>query len=193
MKTRVAMMISIAGVLVAGSAAALVNTQVLSGNADATPFEAEATATPLPSTTPQASTSAVASAPADTSTVTTIAAVASTPVDSTVAGAPPTQAVYAIGDSTVTIDTAGDALTIVNLTPAAGWTVTKSEAEDANNVEIKLQSGTTELDFHANLLFGVVSTSVETHDAPTTASSVEDNHGGGGHGADDSGGHGGDD
>jgi hypothetical protein len=95
----------------------------------------------------------------------------------------------------VTIDTAGDALTIVNLTPAAGWTVTKSEAEDANNVEIKLQSGTNELEFHANLLFGVVSTSVETHDESTTASSVEDDHGGGGggHGADDSGGHGGDD
>src|SRR3954454_4205167 len=187
MKTRVAMMISIAGVLVAGSAAALVNTQVLSGNADATPFEAQATATLEPSTT------VVASAPPDTSTVTTVAAVTSAPVDSTVAGAPATQAVYAIGDSMVTIDTAGDALTIVNLTPAAGWTVTKSEAEDANNVEIKLQSGTTELEFHANLLFGVVSTSVETHDASTTASSVEDNHGGGGHGADDSGGHGGDD
>ena len=48
MKTRVAMMISIAGVLVAGSAAALVNTQVLSGNADATPFEAQVDTTPAP-------------------------------------------------------------------------------------------------------------------------------------------------
>src|SRR4051794_27452608 len=103
MKTRVATMISIAGVLVAGSAAALVNTQVLSGNADAPRFGAQVTATPQPSTT------VVASAPADTSTVTTVAAVASAaPVDSTVAAAASsTQAAYAIGDSTVTIDTAG--------------------------------------------------------------------------------------
>jgi len=189
MKTRVAMMISIAGVLVAGSAAALVNTQVLSGNADATPFEAQANPTPEPSTT------VVASVP-DTSTVVPVAPVtAPAPVEPTVQANASTQAVYAIGDSTVTLDTAGDALTIVNLTPAAGWTVTKSEAEDANNVEIKLESGATGLEFHANLLFGVVSTSVETHDGSAPATSVEDNHGGGGggHGADDNGGHGGDD
>jgi hypothetical protein len=187
MKTRVAMMISIAGVLVAGSAAALVNTQVLSGNADASPFEAQVDTTRAAPTT-------VAAAVPDTTTVTTVATVGSAAeVQSTVQPSTSTQAVYAIGDSTVTLDTAGDVLTIVNLTPAAGWTVTKSEAEDANNVEILLQSVPTELEFHANLLFGVVSTSVETHDSSTTASSVEDNHGGGGHGADDGGGHGGDD
>jgi len=108
------------------------------------------------------------------------------------------QASYAIGDSTVILDTAGDTLTIVSLTPAAGWTVTKAETEDATNVEIKLQSGTNELEFHANLLFGVVTTSVESKDDSTTASSVDDSHGGG-HGADDVSGddsshsHGGDD
>ena len=78
----------------------------------------------------------------DTTTITTVAPVASpSEVESTVQPSTSTQAVYAIGDSTVTLDTAGDVLTIVNLTPAAGWTVTKSETEDANNVEIKLQSG----------------------------------------------------
>ena len=171
----------------AGSAAALVNTQVLSGNAEATPFEAQVDTTPAPPTT-------VAAPVPDTTAVTTVAPVASpAEVEPTVQPATSTQAVYAIGDSTVTLDTAGDVLTIVNLTPAARWTVTKAETEDANNVEIKLQSGPTELEFHANLLFGVVSTSVETHDGSATASSVEDNHGGGGHGSDDGGGHGGDD
>jgi hypothetical protein len=136
-----------------------------------------------------------ASSSVDTSTVVTTVAPVAAPaaVDTAVPpAASSTQAVYAIGDSTVTIDTAGDVLTIFNLTPADGWTVTKAEAEDANNVEIKLQSGTTELEFHANLLFGVVSTSVETHDSSTTATSIEDSHGGG-HGADDGGGRGGDD
>jgi hypothetical protein len=192
MKTRMAMAISIAGVLVAGSAAALVNTQVLSGSADASPFEAQAKTT-------EPSTTAVASAPADTSTVTTVApAVAPAASDTTVPAAPSsTQASYAIGDSTVILDTAGDTLTIVSLTPAAGWTVTKAESHDATNVEIELQSGANELEFHANLLFGVVTTSVETKDNSTTASSVDDSHGGG-HGADDVSGdsshsHGGDD
>src|SRR3954447_21207472 len=110
MKTRVATMISIAGVLVAGSAAALVNTQVLSGNADATPFEAQGNITAEPSST------VVTSVP-ETSTVTTVAPVAApVTVASTVQPSASTQAVYAIGDSTVTIDTAGDALTIVELT-----------------------------------------------------------------------------
>ena len=191
MKTRMAMAISIAGVLVAGSAAALVNTQVLSGSADASPFDAKANTT-------EPSTSVVISAPADTSAVTTVApAAAPAAVDTTVQAAPSTQASYAIGDSTVVLDTAGDTLTIVSLTPTAGWTVTKAENQDATNVEIKLQSGTNELEFHANLLFGVVRTSVESKDASTTASSVQDNHGGG-HGADDVSGdsshsHGGDD
>jgi len=192
MKTRMAMAISIAGVLVAGSAAALVNTQVLSGSADASPFEAQANTT-------EPFTTVVVSAPADTTVTTVAPAVAPAAADTTVQAAAPssTQASYAIGDSTVVLDTAGDTLTIVSLTPAAGWTVTKAETQDATNVEIKLQSGTNELEFHANLLFGVVTTSVESKDSSATASSVEDSHGGG-HGADDVSGdsshsHGGDD
>jgi len=186
------MALSFAGVLVAGSAAALVNTQVLSGTADPSPFDAPAEATVEPSTT------VAVSAPADSSTVTTVATtVTPTVAAPTVAPASSTQGSYPIGDSSVVLDTAGAVLTIVTVTPAPGWTVTKAESEDATNVEIKLQSGTTEMEFHANLLFGVVSTSVETKDESTTASSVEDSHGGG-HGADDapgddSGRHGGDD
>ena len=79
-------------------------------------------------------------------------------------------------------------LTIVNVTPASGWTVAKSEADDAGTVEIKLLSGSIEVDFHANLLFGVVTTSVESSEASETSNSVTSNSvddNGGRHGGDD--------
>ena len=105
-----------------------------------------------------------------------------------------TQASYAIGDSgTVTLDTVGDVLTIVGVTPANGWAVTESEAHDATNVEVKFQSGTIEVEFHANLLFGVVTTSVESHDQSATNTSVDDNGGGRHSGGDDDAEGGGDD
>lgn len=177
MKTKIATVISIAGVLIAGSAAALVNTQVLSGSASPSPLVVEA-------------------APQQTTPATTEAPVVSTPpVVGTTLPAPATaatQAVYAIGDSgTVTLDTAGDVLRIVSVTPGNGWIVTKSEIDDANTAEVKFQAGTIEVEFHANLLLGVVTTSVESKDRSTPNSSVE----GSGHGGDDDGVHegGGDD
>jgi hypothetical protein len=93
---------------------------------------------------------------------------------------------YQIGDSgTVTLDTAGDVLTIVGVTPAEGWTVTKSEIEDAFNAEIKFQSGAIEVEFHANLLLGVVTTSVESNDRSTPNATVQNSGGGGYTGGDD--------
>lgn len=183
MKTKIAMAISFAGVLVAGSAAALVNTQVLGGTTSAEPLAVDQ---PLQTQPTQPS------APVTTTVTTPVVAapVAAAPVS--------TQAVYAIGDSgTVTLDTAGDVLTITNVTPAAGWVVTKSENQDSTNVEIKFQGGTTEVEFHANLLFGVVTTSVDAHDDSVANGSVtsspapsarpsggddsgSDDHGGGG-------------
>ncbi len=180
MKTRIATMISIAGVLVAGSAAALVNTQVLSGSAAPSPLSIDAAPQTSQSTLPAPTLSGVS---------TTVAAV--TPRTTPVLAPAATQAVYAIGTSgTVTLDTAGDVLTIVDVTPADGWFITKSEREDATNVEVKFQSGSVEVEFHANLLFGVVTTSVESDDESSTSDSVDDNsarHGGDddGHGSDD--------
>jgi hypothetical protein len=76
--------------------------------------------------------------------------------------------------------------------PTAGWTVTKQENEDAANVEIKFQNGAVEVEFHANLQFGIVSPSVETKNESESSNSVDDD--GGRHGGDDDGGsHGGDD
>lgn len=187
MKTRIVTVISLAGVLVAGSAAALVNTQVLGGNASTSPQVADAAS--LSSTTAPV----VIAAPIET-TPTAPPAAAATVATPPPAAPAPTQAAYAIGDSgTVTLDTVGDVLTIVGVTPVEGWTVTKSEAQDATNVEVKFQSGTVEVEFHANLLFGVVTTSVESHDQSATNTSVDD-HGGGRHsGGDDDGEGGGDD
>ena len=184
MKTKIAMVISIAGVLVAGSAAALVNAQVLGGTTSASPLVVDNGVQTVP-TTPTVTLAPVVSSPP---------VAATNPAAQAVTAA--TQAMYAVGDSgTVTLDTAGDVLTIVGVTPASGWTVTKSEAQDSTNVEVKFQNGTTEVEFHANLLFGVVTPSVESHDASTTNSSVDASGGGSGqHGNDDAGDdHGGDD
>jgi hypothetical protein len=171
MKTRIAMMISIAGVLVAGSAAALVNTQVLGGGSSSSALGVDAapqTSQSTPATTPEVPTTSVA-APAP--------AIAPTPPTAVAAV---TQGVYAIGSAgSVTLDTAGDVLTILNVSPTSGWTVTKSENQDTANVEIKLQSGTIEADFHANLLFGVVTTSVQSVDGSKTTVSVDDKGGSG--------------
>jgi hypothetical protein len=199
MKTKIAMLISTAGVLVAGSAAALVNTQVLGGSTPSSALVIDAT----PSSETVATSGSVP-------LVTTPSGGTATVVTSTVGSA--TQASFAIGNAgTVVLDTAGDVLTIVGVSPASGWTVTKSEHEDATNVEIKLQSGSAEMEFHANLLFGVVNTSVELHDDSITSSSTDnttntfntsnslpstsvDDHGGDGGGDDNSGpGGGGDD
>ncbi len=173
MKARIATLISIAGVLVAGSAAALVNTQVLSSSTSPSAFGVAAASPTQPSiaTTVPATTPMIAASP--------LVEPATTPVA--------TQAIYAIGTSgTVTLDTVGDVLTIVDVTPAEGWTITKSEREDATNVEVKFQLGTIEVEFHANLLFGVVTTSVESDDESRTSNSVDDDDSGR-HSDDDSG------
>ncbi|MEN9504200.1 MAG: hypothetical protein RI958_126 [Actinomycetota bacterium] len=151
MKTRVAAVLSIAGVLVAGSAAAMVNTQVLHGSAGAQT---------LPATSPTSTTTAVAAA-ASTVPASTVAPSSSLGASSTTA--PSTQAIYKVGDSgTVTLDTVGDVLTIVSVEPGLGWRVDEAEVENALEVEITFESDTLEVTFRAALLFGVVTTSVET-------------------------------
>jgi hypothetical protein len=156
MKTKVAMAISLAGVLAAGTAAALVNTHVLNGG----------TTAPLAFNAPQTQESAAQA-------VSTPASGSTAPAAANPTAATPTQATYAIGDSgTVTLDTAGDVLTVAGVTPAAGWTVTQSESSDGSNAEVKFQSGATEIAFQANLLYGVVRTSVETHDLSATSNTI---------------------
>ena len=174
MKTKIAMVISIAGVLVAGSAAALVNTQVLGGSTSAASPLVIDNGSPAQQTTPTVTVATTATTP--------VAVAPATPVRPAAAPAP-TQAVYAIGDAgTVTLDTAGDMLTIIAVTPTAPWVVTKSETQDSTDVEVRFQNGTTEIEFHANLLFGVVTTAVDSRDSSATSNSTSssvDNSGSG--------------
>lgn len=141
------MAISLAGVLAAGTAAALVNTRVLNGGASGA---AVLDAVQVTSTSP--------------------AAGATNPSNATVAVEPPsgagspTQATYAAREAgTVTLDTSNSILSIVAVTPAPGWQVVQAESDGVNG-EVKFQSSTTEVEFRANLLYGIVRTDVETND-----------------------------
>jgi hypothetical protein len=197
MKTKITAALSLAGVLVAGSAAALVNTQVLQSNNDEA-MTVPALAAPAGLLVTTTTTAGVeTSLPIDATSTTVVGGAPSTSVDSTgpvstapastapTAGATPTQAVYRIGDAgTVTLDTAGDRLTVVAATPGAGWQVGKVEQYSPLDIEIYFRSATVELEFKANLLFGVVSTSVESRNigappaggtaAPGPSTSVHD-------------------
>ena len=200
--SRVAMLLSIAGVLAAGSAAALVNTQVLddqSGGAPATatvapttlpvfpttttsPATTPATVPPTSATTPPTSASTpLAAAPTSSTTPTAAATTASTAAATQVGT---TQATYRLGDAgTALLDTAGGRLTIVTVTPAPGWFVERAE-NDGVSVEIRLESASGEVRFDATLVRGVVRVSLDSDD---------DNSGSGSGGDDDSSGSGGGD
>src|ERR1041385_7087526 len=151
MKTKVAMAISLAGVLAAGTAAALVNTQVLNGGTSG---------------------AAVLDAAQVKDTATTTG---STPSNATVSVEPPShtgsslQPTYRVNNAgTVTLDTSNSALSIVAVTPAPGWTVEQAES-DGVNAEVKFQSDSAEVEFRANLLYGVVTTAVETDDSASAS------------------------
>lgn len=150
MKVRIATVLSLTGVLAAGSAAAMVNTQVLrSDGGNDVQIASDVTLADVTIATGTITTTTVDPAsptPAPTTTTTTT-----------------TQAVYQIGEAgLVTLDSAGGVLTVVSVVPNAGWVVAHAESDDAYNVEVKFQSAFTVLEFHANLLFGVIGTSVES-------------------------------
>jgi len=158
MKVRLATVMSLSGVLAAGSAAALVNTQILSHSGN---FGASNTVQLAQSTSPDA-----------TSPLVTLPSEATLPGntlqrDTTIApGVLPrasTQAAYQIGDAgMVTLDTSGDVLVVVAVAPSSNWTLLEVKSEDPTNIEVKLQSRTNLVEFHATLLFGIVGTSIET-------------------------------
>lgn len=173
MKSRIAAALSLSGVLVAGSAAALVNTQVLNDDTTASAEAATTTVATVPTTLP------ASTVPGPGTTPATTAVVAAVPAAGTGAPAPAsTQAIYQIGDSGfVTLDTAGDVLTIIAATPNPGWSVTEAESDGRLHIEVKFQAGSIEVEFKANLLFGVVTTSVESSDlsAPPAAGTSTSN------------------
>jgi hypothetical protein len=178
MKARITSVFSLAGVLVAGSAAALVNTQVLQ-NSSVNAFSATDISVSSPA-------EALAAVPQTHTTETVPVVVTAAAVQE----ATTTQATYQVGlAGSITLDTAGDHLSVVIATPADGWQVTKAEAEDDFSAEAVFQSNTTRVEFKAVLLYGVVGVSVEAHDltqnstAPSTSKTTATSH----HGDDGSG------
>lgn len=157
-KARITTVLSLTGVLVAGSAAALVNTQVLQGTSTH-----KSTASEI-SVADQSSSSAATSV---TNKFAQVAPVVLAPVVSS-------QSAFQIGTAgSVVLDTAGGVLTIVSVTPASGWTVVGSENSDDMDAEIILQSDTTRIEFKATLSDGQIVTSVESTDlTPTTSNST---------------------
>lgn len=163
MKARVATILSLTGVLVAGSAAALVNTQVLNSSSPASSTKS--------AEIEEVSTSSASSLPTESSSATSITV--ATSAETTAVSATGTQAAYQIGDAgLVTLDTAGGTLRIVAVVPTTGWMVIETEQKDALNIEVKFQTGDTIVEFKANLMFGIISTAVESSSASGTSTST---------------------
>lgn len=137
---RVSSILSLVGVLSAGSAAAVVNNEVLQhgGNADATVgVSVDADAQPA------------------------------TRIDSATLTA--TQVMFQIREAGfVTLDTAGDALTIVSVTVNSGWQLVDSRVDGSSRVDLLLQHGNDTLAFNAQLVGdgGVVATVDPTPQGP---------------------------
>jgi hypothetical protein len=152
MKARVATMLSLTGVLVAGSAAALVNTQVLRSAAPAS-NTVQVLGADSPSTSP--TTVEPSTEPSDTTIVVT-APSAPTP-DAEL------HAYQAQNSGIVTLDTAGDVLRIDSVVPAEGWEVMTVRQVDSLNVLVAFHRGSAVVEFRANLLFDTITPSVSTY------------------------------
>ena len=135
MKARATTLLSLVGVLVAGSAAALVNAQVLQPSA----------------TRPAAAPTVLDPGVGADVTLSTLP-------QQSLAPQPATQAVYQIATAgAVTIDTSGDVLTIVEVVPYGDWIVL-GVTSNVGRVDVVLQQGTTVVEFNASLVGGIVNT-----------------------------------
>lgn len=147
-KARVATMLSLTGVLVAGSAAALVNTQVLRGTAPA-----GNTVSQLVEVSEDASSTSevqVVTTPAPSSSATST----STPEADDVK-------VYEVQNTgRVTLDTSKDVLRVVAVEPIAPWKTMSTRQVDPLTVQIRFVDGEAVVVFTANLMFGEISTNV---------------------------------
>ncbi|MCE9621962.1 MAG: hypothetical protein K8R99_06430 [Actinomycetia bacterium] len=160
MKGRITTTLSLAGVLVAGSAAAMVNTQVLQNTESKSSGEV-AVASTNPANTPTAEPVVVAPGTGEAINGNVLTNTEVTKIQSNILTA--TQAMYQVGDAgLVTLDTSGNVLTVVSVAPSAGWTLVKAESSGPVDIEVKLQNGTTIVEFRAHLQAGVITTSVES-------------------------------
>jgi hypothetical protein len=186
MKTKIAAALSIVGVLGAGSAAALVNTEILDGG----PTDSGASAAVLPPASSIALTvpttageterdSAEVSVPSITTPDTTGPAAPAAPAASGMLTA------FNVGDAgVVTVDVIDGRLLLVSAEPKPGWTVTKEEDDSTDDsddvedeVEVDFTSTTVRVEFEAHLVDGeivpeVESTSLAASSAPPTSAAA---------------------
>ena len=192
MKAKLATAISVIGVLGAGSAAAMVNTQILDSN----PTESGASKAVLPPAPTESGASKAVLPPAPTvevsvpsvtdpievgnlqvvevvrdSTTTTVPATTTTPATT----APATQpsdllTSFNVGEAgVVTVDVIDGQLVLVSAEPKSGWAVTKAEDdsnddsdEQHNEVDVEFVSATVRVEFGAEYIDGRIVPHVES-------------------------------
>jgi hypothetical protein len=169
MRTPFAAAISIAGVLVAGSAAAMFNSQVFGDTGGAS----GASAAILPPPSQVVVSVPDATVPPTTDHVTTVAPTTST-------ATPPTTATRETGMLTafevgnagvVTVDVIEGRLVFVSAEADAGWTIDEKSSDDVSdsNVEVVFRSSTVIVQFDAELVDGVIVPHVESEATGSTA------------------------
>ncbi len=185
MNVRTATLLSVAGVLAAGTAAVAVNTQVLTGSAG--PAELAAPLT-LPVATqvytvPSADDGRVRTAMgSEVVLVAEDGAAEASPVSGastfdsaqTVVTDSPmvanTSMIFRIGEAGVaTVDTAGGTLAIVDVSPSAGWRVSKADGSGTVRLEFELTSASMKVNFGAFLSGGEVITSISSESIGSTS------------------------
>ena len=169
MKTRIATALSVVGVLGAGSAAALVNTQIL----DSAPAESSASAAAL-----APASSVDITIPGPTSDETTRSTESDTTGDDTTTVSPPTTesvasattqpippaapsgflTTYNVGDAgVVTLDVVDGKLVLVNAAPKSGWSVSSKDDDSSDDkVEVEFLSSTVRVEFSATFVDGQI-------------------------------------
>lgn len=183
MKSRLAAVLSVSGVLVAGSAAALVNTQVLRHtNESAMSGDTSGMQNSAPAGTVATAPVGTVVAGTDTIPVSTDGQPllpAGAPNSST--GAAPSRSTatsYRVATSgTVVLDTAGGVLSVRSATPTSGWQLVSTSKANPGHAQVVFESSTTRVVFDANMLYGVVGTSVEVYpldDDDSTTTTIDD-------------------
>ena len=176
MKTTIATALSVIGVLGAGSAAALVNTQILDGG----PAESTASAAVLPPAStvdvsiPELLEARVPELQVDT-TVDTTTPTTQPEAPKPAAPAAPAPSGYLtsfnVGEAgVVTVDVVDGQLLLVDTEAKAGWQVSKAEQhDDDNEVEVYFSSSTVRVEFEAALIDGQIVPKVSSKSLGTSA------------------------
>jgi hypothetical protein len=191
MKAKIATAVSVIAVLGAGSAAALVNTQILdsgpteSGASKAVLPPASTVVLSVPSVTDPIDVETMrVTAPAgdgsasSSSTTSTTPASTSSPTTSIAAtGASGLLTSFNVGEAgVVTVDVVDGQLVLVSAEPKPGWTVTKAEDdsnddsdEQENEVEVEFLSADVRVEFEAEFVDGRIVPKVESESTRRTA------------------------